>query len=271
MRMLRASILFLFIVMSVQSVSAQDTPFNSAYSDSVMTSYLKKISYWSSGNKNYLNAQDSLAVFNKQLMDYLKNIATDVRSIGAKFPLAENRGLINITSDDNRLRLYSWDTWTGSTMHYFDALAQYNIGGASVARILNDISDAEHTPDPGSYFSEINSIHTSDGRSVYLVSDYTIASKNEKANGIKAYMIDKGELKNVPFFKTRKLTTNYIDFVYNVSYDSLTSIVISIHLSSDKKKLYVPVVMKNGHLQNKYWLYVFKGDKFVYKKRVKGV
>ncbi len=249
-------------------VNARTPVYGNVKEDSTASSYLKNIKRWSNSTKYALEESDSLLGFNKQLTGYLKNALTQV-PIEGKLYQAESYGLMSTTSEDNKLHLYTWDTWAGNTMHYFNTLAQYRTDGTTKVRVLNDITDTTKSAELGSYATEISSIQIKDGKTVYLVMDYTIASKNEKGNGVRAFVIENGELKNHPLFKTQKLVTNYIDFVYNVTYDSLTSFIIQIHLSPDKKKLYIPVILKTGRLAKEYWVYAFNGDKYVYKKRIK--
>jgi len=255
----------------MQPAFAQNIGSNSVNADSTMAWYLKRISYWASATKYAPEESDSLIDLNRKLMGYVINFGGNADNLTARFPRSEALGLISMASDDNKLKLYAWDTWTGNTMHYFNAVAQYSRGNGAGVKILNDISDTTKTPDPGAYVTEINTVHTSDGKVVYLVTDCTVASKNEKATGIKAYTIENGELKNLSFFKTKKLITNYIDLVYNISYDPVNSFVSVIHFSADKKELFIPVVSADGRLANKYWVYVFNGEMYVFKKQSKGI
>jgi len=241
------------------------------YMDSTMAAYLQQINFWSSYINGMSEPPDTLVHTNNRLMEYLKMVAADPHTIYTSFPLAEGKGLMSITSSDGKLRVYAWDTWTGGSMHYFNSLAQYNAVANVNVKVLNDVNSNSKSADPGAYYTEMNTIAKADGKTAYLITDCTIASKTNKANGIHAYEIDGNDLKKTMLFKTRKHISDFIDFVYDVSYDSINAIIVSIHFSPDKRKLYIPVVLKNGRLANEYWVYVFKGDKYVYKKRVKGL
>jgi len=261
----------LTVFFSCSFASAQyKTPYI-PYMDSVLASYLEKINHFSNASKYASEVPDTLISLNRALMAYLKHITADYKTIESHFTQAENMGLMSMISEDKLFRLYAWDTWTGNTMHYFNALAQFRFGNNANIKVLNDISDTTKPNDPGSYFTELNTIHTRKGKTIYLVTGCTVASAHDKAQGISAYAIENGALKNVPFLKTKKHIADHLDFVYDVSYDSLTSIIISIHFSSDKKILYIPVVMPNGHLANEYWIYILKHDKYVFKKKIKGI
>ncbi len=263
--------LFFIGMFTCQFASAQYRMPYIPYMDSVMASYLKGINVQANAHKYAPEESDSLFALNRHLMAYLKGIASDYKTIGSHFSNAENMGLMSMISEDKLFRIYAWDTWTGNTMHYFNSLAQYRFGNNASIKVLNDISDSSKPLDPGSYPTEINTVKTKKGQTVYLLTDCTVASAHDKAEGIKAYTIENGELNAIPFFKTKKKITNYIDFVYDVTYDSLTSLIISIHFSPDKKSLYIPVITRTGHLANEYWEYVFNGKKYVFRKKIKGI
>jgi hypothetical protein len=75
------------------------------------------------------SADDSLAhanaMFAKKLSYYISKCPF---TINQKFSSLANDHLDISTSNDGLFRIYSWDTWTGGTMHFFENVMQYKSG-----------------------------------------------------------------------------------------------------------------------------------------------
>ncbi len=121
---LKTILLFTLIVTTQHVAQAQSM----TDIDKRMSARLDKITYWAEYNSNdeKISASDSLGDVNDRLTDYLKKVSVKYpQTITAPYPRAIKSGLTVITSDDNKLRCYSWDTRMGGTMHNYSDYIQY--------------------------------------------------------------------------------------------------------------------------------------------------
>ena len=87
-----------------------------------------KISYWKSyhTDDNKINIEDSLSTANDNFEKLLlKYTSTNAQTLYFKFKSLVDSGLIIAASEDSLFRIYSWDTETGGTMHFFRNVYQY--------------------------------------------------------------------------------------------------------------------------------------------------
>jgi hypothetical protein len=89
---------------------------------------------------------------NKDMADYMDKVCQERELLIAKLRKASDAGLGIADSSDKKLRVYSWDTCGGGTMHFFRSIAQYEVPGDKQTKVLTlhpeDHSNAEHD-DPG--------------------------------------------------------------------------------------------------------------------------
>lgn len=239
--------------------------------DSTFAHYLRIIDHWSNIYKDPGIESDSLVIPSNELMKYAKQELTQPETMTAPFRSAVNEGLVVASSDDSKLRCYAWDTYIGGSMHVYDALMQYASGEQIKVKTLNDLNNYRDRPDPGAYPTEITTMYTQTGKTVYLVVDCSIVSDKEKSYGIKAYSMQDGTLEVIPFFKNGKMMENNINYVFNTipGKDSLPHELNMIHLSQDKSKLFIPIIYPNGTLSDAYKEYEFDGSVFDYKRKTR--
>jgi len=207
---------------------------------------------------------DSLYATNAALLHYLQKICLKPETLNAGFETIKSKTRMTIlTSDDHKLRIYNWDSETGGTMHFFDAIAQYATGNETKVKVLNNIADnSEDDMHTGALYAGIYTMHTKDARTVYLVLSRGIYSSKDAANSIEAISIDGGVYKHIPFFKTKTKTLSSISFAYD---NFLSTGDPNIRFSDDRSKLYIPVVNKdNEAATNKSLVYIFDGYQYVY-------
>jgi hypothetical protein len=125
----------------------------------------KKIGYWAEYKGNNPRQYDSLEIANKHFREVLLKYTSRYPStISFGFKDLEKEGLTIATSADGMFRVYSWDTWTGGTMHYFDNVYQYKAAGKVYSKA---IEDANNEGDPGYWYSAIYSL-ANGGKTYYL-------------------------------------------------------------------------------------------------------
>jgi hypothetical protein len=162
-----------------------------------------------------------------------------------------------LTSKDKLLRIYSWDTYTGGTMHIFYAVAQY-IGGDKklYTQSLVDTSDN----DPGLSFSKIYTFDDK-GRKYYLSIGNAIYSTHDLAQEVIIYTVSGNLLVQAPIIKTQRGLTNSIHVGYDLF--GLTSKTDhSIVFDEATKELKIPLVDAKGRMTSKNIVYKFNGERF---------
>ena len=170
------------------------------------------------------------------------------------------------TSRDGRLRIYSWDTNTGGTMHDFENVYQYRGKSGKVYSWTRK----DEPQDSGSFFTEIFQADVA-SRPIYLGVSTWIGSTSMGGQTISAYKIDGDKLDTAAkVIKTRSGVTNSVGF----SYDFFTVVdhrerpVRLFYFDESKKSFRFPVVIEDkrtpqGRVTNKYITYRFDGKYFV--------
>lgn len=217
---------------------------------------------------------------NISLMGYLKNmcemrphiIADEFHTVG---DIDGNMHGINIlTSENKKLRIYCWDTWTSLGMHRFNSLVQYKIGEHIELMPWADITEKRgKMGNVHDCYSEINTVYDKNEDPIYLVMSFSINEGNEGGHELKAYTIDSAlrPIAVFNFYGDRKTTLK-------VSRDKAirgqwTEDDTNIKISPDGQSIYVPVVRNTNAKrpeQNKknYHVYQFNGTEFVYKENL---
>jgi hypothetical protein len=202
---------------------------------------------------------------NKDMVDYMDKACQDPELLSAKLRKASDAGLGIADSPDKKLRVYSWDTYGGGTMHFFHSIAQYEVPGSEQTKVLKLHPDehptAEHDdPDAGWYFVSVDPIRTVDGKTVYLVMGDGVFSTIDHGVTVEAYSIEGGKLVKTPFFNTQKSVLDSISCYFH-GRDSSGG----IELADKKTTLKIPLLTADSVPTGKYLYYKFDGHKFVYK------
>lgn len=231
--------------------------------DAQLSKMLDKIQSIKTDSDDY----EKLEAANDQLLKYLKIVSVQHAVMADPLKMADDKGLSVYTSDDKKLRCYSWDTLTGGTMHNFQCLIVFDAGNRQLkCKVLNP-SGSEG--DPGSAFEGVDTIKTKDGKTVYLVRDLFIGSGLIHGRTISAYVIANGKLSTYPFFQAGQKLLKKISFEFAEYTDGT-----EFELSDDKKTLKVPLIKPapadypgSGSATGKFLNYCFNGSRFVFKVR----
>lgn len=186
----KRAVLLVVILFAYKGSKAQDI---SKIEDSLVA-LCQKVDYW--GEHEYTNEkEDSLVYANVALLTYLKDVCLKYpATIKADFKKLNNAGISITSSDDEKIRIYDWDTRTGGTMRFYNALGQYEDNGKVYVGIINDVSirDSEGHSDNGSYYSKYYSIHTKDNKTIYLATSTSVESSAMGYRGIYACTVENG-------------------------------------------------------------------------------
>lgn len=208
---------------------------------------------------------EKLEAANNELLKFLKTASVQQQVMADPLKRSIDKGLSIFTSDDKKLRCYSWDTLTGGTMHNFYSLIVFEAGSKQLkCKVLNP-SDIEGSPGAG--FEGVDTIRTNEGKTVYLVRDLFIGSGLIHGRTIRSYVITNGKLSKYPFFQAGKKLLDEISFEFAEYVDGT-----EFELSKDKKALKVPLIKPpsadsagSGTATGKFLTYYFNGSKFVFK------
>jgi hypothetical protein len=204
---------------------------------------------------------DSLEKYSEQLR--IKTFHALAKYPGTlKYPfniLIDSNAFEIATSEDRLFRIYSWDTWTGGTMHFFKNIFQYSYKGKVKTQLWEVDED-----DPSGFFSEVFILNANE-KTYYLAINNGIYSTKDAGQSLQVFTIENGELNEfVKLIKTAEGMTNII----NVSFDFFSVVdrperpVKLIKYDKTKKIIYIPVVYEDGKVTDKFIRYKFNGKIF---------
>jgi hypothetical protein len=236
--------------------------------EQILLKQFKTITYWADykGDTGNLDKYDSLEKanlnFRKLLLKYtFENPST----LTFAFKELDKEGLSIATSGDGLFRIYSWDTYTGGTMHVFDNVYQYKANGKVFSKI---IKASEDEGDPSYWYSTIYS-PMSAGKISYLGLRHGIFSTRDSYQGVKAFTIINNSLNaETKLIKTKTGVRNTLGFEFDFFsvVDQLERPVRLFKYDAATKTLSFPVVLESGEVTGKRIIYKFTGRYFERKK-----
>jgi len=221
----------------------------------LLTSF-KKIAY--SRDKN---DDEGISKANNVFAEKLKYYTEKYPStLSQSFALLKNEHLDISTSDDGLFRIYSWDTWTGGTMHFFENVLQYQSSIKTIS--ILDTSRAEVDDRPN--YTKIDTFSTKK-HTYYLATFLGIGSTRDAMSGIQIFTIRDGKLdNNVRLIKTKSGMHSQLYYAYD-----LFSVVDmpygkrpTIYFDAATQTIHIPVVVDKGKVTNRYITYKFTGQYF---------
>jgi len=218
--------------------------------DKELTSVYSKIFPFYYGDNDSLNYYSNF--FAVQFTTFIKN---NPATLSYKFKsLTDSNACHIVTSTDGLLRIYSWDTWLGGTMHDFNNIFQFKSN--------NKIYSTEN--DGGTYFIDIFTLKTGDKTYYLTVSDESESTKFAYET-LSIYTVSNDTLNDkVKLIKTQSGLNNSISFEYDF-FSVAGRPERPIHLIKydiNKKTLYIPIVLADGKVTNRYIIYQFNGQYF---------
>lgn len=163
------------------------------------------------------------------------------------------------TSSDGNFRVYSWDTWTGGSMHFFKTIYQWKSNGKVFTKIPK-----QEALDAGSSCSRIFTVNI-DNKPYYFAVNNGIFSNKDAMESISAFSIEANQLVDtVKLFKTKTKKLNSISVEYDyLSVIDRTERPLELITYDDKLKIiYIPVVGAKGKVTKKNILYQLKDHYF---------
>ena len=246
------NLLLLAFCFSLSSALFAQTP--KQIEDDLVKSY-KKIEYYSQKND-----YDKTAAVNKEFETKLKSY-TEKTPATLTYPFkALKKANVDVsTSTDGLFRIYSWDTESGGTMHFFENIMQFKTG--TITKAILDKPDGEAVNNYN--YNKIYSFRVND-KVYYLARYLMIGSTKDVSDGIHIFAIENGKITDAKIIKTR--SGLHSDLSYDYDFGSV------IDIDYDKRPgprfdektniIYLPLVDGNNQMTNKFILYKFTGQYF---------
>ncbi|MEO8074487.1 MAG: hypothetical protein ABI891_06090 [Acidobacteriota bacterium] len=199
--------------------------------------------------------------FKQKFLQYTKTAST------LKYDFPKLKEEISIeTSDDGKFRVYSWDTLSGGTMHFFETIYQFQGANGKVYSTSRDLAEG----DSGSFVYDVFTADSKAGK-IYLACSVSIGSTQDRFQNLRLFKIDGNSLNDaVKLIKTKTGLTDSIGFEYNFfSVVDRPERQIELILYDKKTQTFkIPVVIDdkefpNGRVTNKFINYRFDGTYFV--------
>lgn len=194
--------------------------------------------------------------------EFINLIKTNPATMSYPFQrLADSNFCYIKTSSDGNFRIYSWDTWTGGTMHIFKEIYQYKDNG----KIFTKMPKGEEG-EPGSFCSKIYTIPVKN-KTYYLPISNGVFSTKDVSQSVSVYFIDNNKLIDTAKLfhtKTKRLNSIDVEFDFFSVVDRPERPLELITYDESQKILYIPVVNDKGAVSNKNLLYQLKDDHFEY-------
>lgn len=238
-----------------------------------ISGFMERLDHWYflRDTTGELSAFDSISAVNDSLIHYLNDVC--LNEPATLTSSLDSSGLHIVSSADGKLRFYSWNAWLGGTMEYYMDYAQFKDGESLHFVNLKDTSDEE---DYGCIYTGMNEVVTKDGRTVYLVNEYAKISTSERFEGISAWEVKDGALQPCAIFQSKNKVLTSIECSFDAGpyftspgLPDSGNVLPDIHFDSSGTKLYIPIVISGSSsdsIINKYFLYKFDGNRFVYQK-----
>lgn len=223
-----------------------------------LTSIYSQLNTYFRGNYDSLSYYSNL--FSKEFKQF---IAENPSTIAYPFDsLKSNHSCNIVTAADGKFRIYSWDTWLGGTMHFYENIYQYNtIDGVKVR--YNEGKEG----DPNSYYSHIYYVVKGD-TTFYLSLSNGVFSTSQMNQTIENFTINNGELVDTTnLFKTSSRGYPSIGFSYNFFsvMDREERPLRLIVVDEKNRRVLIPIVIGEGEVTNRFIVYQWDGNQFVHR------
>jgi hypothetical protein len=170
------------------------------------------------------------------------------------------------TSDDGKLRIYSWDMQTGGTMHDYDAVFQF-AGKSGKLRTWVPSRDDESA---GPFYTAIFQLATPSGP-IYLAASTFIGSTSLNGQALTAMRINRERLDTrAKVIRTVSGPTNSVSFAYDFFSvaDKKERPILLFEFDKVRKEFRFPIVIEDaetrlGRVTDKFITYRFNGTYFV--------
>lgn len=252
--------LFIFILLLLTARSFSQPLTARQIEADLQATYAKVLAY---RTKEEIGSWDSVARYNEAFREKLAHYTTRVpATLAHPFDSLRKTHIDIVTSEDGLLRIYSWDTWLGGTMHHFENVFQFRAGGKVSSRAVyaSDPHGAEYVP----FYSQLFTLKAN-GKTYYLAVYNGIYSNRDASQSVRVFAIENGRLNDrVRLFKTGSGLVDAIEvpFDFFSVVDRPERPLRLIKYDPGQKLLYIPVVVEDGRVTDRFIVYRFTGTYF---------
>jgi hypothetical protein len=247
----------IFFAVSVFSQTPQEI-------ENILVENITQIQKYSSYDKNYDDDKlsESNSIFEKNLLKFT-NLSSTLKY---DFPELSKLMLIS-TSEDEKFRVYSWDSETGGTMHDYSRVYQFVGNDGKINSKTED--NAEDEGNMGSFVNSVYNFQAKTGM-VYIVCSTFIGSTSDHYQSANLMKIKENNIEDVKLIKTKQGLTNSLGFEYNFFsvVDREERPIRLIQFDKKTNTLSIPVVVSDeknllGTVTDRVIKYRFNGKYFV--------
>ena len=238
---------------------------NASKTEQQLHKALFKINYWHFYYTEHEAdvALDSLEEANNRFQKLLLNVTNNnPATLRASFKSLQDSGLTIVSSPDSSFRIYSWDTWTGGTMHFFRNVYQYK---TPTQQVFSKVFVAAGEEDPGCTFLSLQQV-TANNKNYYLAFSRSILSRGMFYEKVKVFSIDSLRLNdNARLIRTQTGLKNQLGYEVDLTSGSnIDHEVPSWEMDYDTatKTISLPVILDNGRVTARRIRYKFNGTCF---------
>jgi len=215
----------------------------------LLKSFKKIDPYKGSDDNTYSND-----IFLKKLYNYTTH---NPETIAYPFNSLKKGHLEINTSDDSVLRIYSWDTWTGGTMHFFDSIFQYRVDNKTYS-VIDTATEGDVEP----LYDKLYMFKRPE-KTYYLTTYDGVGSTSDRFSGITIFAIINGKLDtHVKLIKTASGLHSSISYEYNFFSVLNWKVQPAISFDTKTQTIRIPVVGDKGEMTHNYIIYKFTGQYF---------
>lgn len=249
---MKKGVLLTYMLLAILAASAQQKSIEVKENDLVK--------YMTRALDHYGDETDSLAIFSQKFTEEITSLINDnPATLSYSFSkLSKVPGCSVATSDDGALRIYSWDTWSGGTMHFFKSIIQF-LSNGKVYTLQPNIE--EDTP---CYYSQIYTLKTSD-RTYYMPISNGVYSTKDLSQSISILTIGNGTICDTSaIIKTATRFTNsiFVEYDFFSVVESTERPVKLITFDPTSLILKVAIVLEDGKVTKRFIKYHFNGKFF---------
>lgn len=207
--------------------------------------------------KNFDSLYNENARLKALLLDYTITAPGTI-----SYPFDSLRRYIDIaSSDDNKLRIYSWYLGRDEEdMGFFINIFQYEAQGVVYSTMIN-YDDAY---DPKGYYSDIHTAKMGEDTTIYMGYFHAFYTLKDYSESYQTYQIVGNQLvDSIPIFKMRDSIMSSIEVLFQPLSQKKYMRKL-IHYYPDKKKIRIRQTDNNGILLTKYSKLIFNGKQFEY-------
>jgi hypothetical protein len=250
---------FSFLLIFIFNKSFAQSDYISSKEKKLAVGYSKILKSKESGD-NYDSVEYYSEKFGNEFRSFIKNNPSTL-NYPFKALIDSNYCFVK-TSADGNFRIYSWDTETGGTMHFYNEIRQYR----DKEKVFTVINEKNEEGDDSGFCSKIYSTAINN-KMYYLPISNGVYSSKDLSQSISVMSINGGNLVDtVKLFKTKTRLLNKID----ISFDFFSVVdrperPLELITYDDRLKIvYIPLVNENGVVSEKNLIYQLKDNYFVF-------